>query len=529
MSNERIRVTAGEAVAILAPFVAKKFKEQMVSVLPIVAYLFSFQLLVLRLGIIQAASISAGLMAVISGLMFFMEGLRIGLMPLGEMLGADLPRKSPVWVVLIFAFVLGMATTLAEPAIGALQSVGASIDFTTAPVLHLLLNKYVSEMAMAVGVGVGLAVVLGVLRFMYGFSLKYCVFPLTALSAVLTVWAYSIPEMRAVIGLAWDCGAVTTGPVTVPLVLALGLGVSRVLSKSTDAGMSGFGIITLASLFPIVSVLVLGFVLYFSGEANAAGISGTVASITAVNPLVDAVKVAVQAIGPLVALLFAVQLILVRTRIKHLNEIMLGIFLTILGMAVFNLGLLSGLIPLGSQVGGNAPAAFSTLEISNQAYGPLFNETVGKVVMILFAFFLGYGATIAEPALSAMGDQVENITVGAFKKKLLIHTVAFGVGAGIATGVARMIFDLSLTHWLLIPYAVLLGVTWYSTEEMTNIGWDAAGVTTGPITVPLVIALGLGVGMNLPFSMDGFGILSLASVFPILSVLLMGLLVKERS
>jgi hypothetical protein len=238
---------------------------------------------------------------------------------------------------------------------------------------------------------------------------------------------------------------------------------------------------------------------------------------------------AVQAILPLSLLLIFVQFIFIRTKIKHLNEILFGIFLTLVGMAIFNFGLFAGLIPLGNQVGNIVPATFSTIQIGNPLtpHGALFDTVVGKLISILFAFFLGYGATLAEPALAALGVQVETITNGAFRKKLLIQSVAVGVGTGIAMGIAKLVFELDFVWLLLVPYAVLLIITLVSKENITNIGWDAAGVTTGPITVPLVIALGLGIG-NSVSAVDGFGILSLASVYPILSVLILGLIVQKR-
>ena len=149
---------------------------------------------------------------------------------------------------------------------------------------------------------------------------------------------------------------------------------------------------------------------------------------------------------------------------------------------------------------------------------------------MLFAFFLGYGATLAEPALNALGKTVEDTTVGVFKKSLLMQTVAIGVGLGIAAGVAQMAFvSIDLTMLLIPPYLLLVVLTFISSEEFVNFAWDSAGVTTGPITVPLVLAMGLGIGANIPGVSDGFGILALASVGPIITVLSVGLIVNRTS
>jgi len=154
---------------------------------------------------------------------------------------------------------------------------------------------------------------------------------------------------------------------------------------------------------------------------------------------------------------------------------------------------------------------------------------MGRGVILLFSFFLGYGATLAEPALNAMGIQVHEITIGAFRKELLVHSVAFGVGAGMTLGVARIIFDVPLA-WLIVPaYVLLLFLSLASTEEFVSIAWDSGATTTGPFTVPLVVAIGLGLSRNTPGVLEGFGILSLASAGPVISVLAVGLLIRGAS
>jgi hypothetical protein len=244
---------------------------------------------------------------------------------------------------------------------------------------------------------------------------------------------------------------------------------------------------------------------------------------------VKAILVSIQAILPLVLLLYIVQRFVLREPIKGGGDIFVGIIFALVGMTLFTLGLTLALTPLGNQVGSNVPAAFSQIPIGEppQLFGPFYIEPLGKIVAIIFAFFLGYGATLAEPALNTLGIKVEDITVGAFKKKVLIQTVAFGVALGMALGISKIIFNLPLLYILLPLYIVLIPLTMLSAEEFVNIGWDSAGVTTGPITVPLAIAMGLGVGNNIPTTIEGFGILASASVCPILTVLTMGLIVKK--
>jgi hypothetical protein len=441
------------------------------------------------------------------------------------------------------------------------------------------------------------------------------------------LYAFFDPVLNPVIGLAWDCGAVTTGPVTVPLVLALGIGVCRIVSAE-GSGSSGFGIVTLASLFPILAVLGLAFYHLSAGDYHGApnyrgvpqvavqedkdantvpaaevetqeapvlpfteeefreyqktrrlsGRSGEVQTYYRGGDVVlengrivhrnaqivlekkeeqgvfeefvrrqtqnpwdsrldflrefrDASLISLQAILPLCGFLFLTLLIVLKERLRKGDEIALGVVFSVVGMALFGLGLTLGLTPLGTQLGSNIPVTFVTITPWGMSgvVPPLFQSPVtGKVVTILFAFFLGYGATLAEPALNALGHTVENVTVGVFQKRLLMHVVAVGVGLGIAAGVAQMTFEsLNLTMLLIPPYLLLLFLTVISSDEFVNFAWDSAGVTTGPITVPLVLAMGLGIGGSIPGVRDGFGILALASAGPIITVLVVGLIVSR--
>ncbi|MCP4576894.1 MAG: DUF1538 domain-containing protein [Deltaproteobacteria bacterium] len=681
-----VRITANQKIGLLVPYVKKRIKAQIQAVALIVIYLICFQTLVLNIAISEAAVVATGIAAVVLGLAFFMEGLFLGLMPLGEVIGIKLPQKTKLPIILTFAFILGLSATFAEPAIGILKTAGAYVKAWDAPLLFLVLNKYSNYLVYSVGVGVGIAVLFGMLRFLYGWSLKPFIYILVSILSAFSFWALFQPNMKFLIGLAWDCGAVTTGPVTVPLVLALGIGICRVVSSGTSES-TGFGVVTLASLFPILAVLSLGAlylnhvpqpmeearffakenqskalklfndknemigyallnahpdsqmalfdsnqekILEFIGRLKKDSIlrkavlgkrdiehlknwaiqKGTESQVLAIfsepNALKEAVKnysgvkniktspvdvllrngkAAVQAIIPLAIFFFLVLFLVLREKLPRPDEIILGIFLAVVGMGLLNVGIELGLSKLGNSVGTNIPYSFKKIPLINErqtiinfnrdivqtaikpdgknelfffanindeyvpilfdqsAYdpsskqyiytptrGPLFggeNGMLGFLVVLLFAFIMGYGATLAEPALNALGLKVEEITVGTFKKSLLMQAVASGVGLGMLLGVVKIIWDVPLVYLLIPPYLLLLLITKISTEEFVNIAWDSAGVTTGPITVPLVLAIGLGIG-NQVNVVEGFGILSLASVCPILAVLTVGLYVNKK-
>jgi hypothetical protein len=606
----KIKLGFRKKLDILKPYIKNRFWEQVKSVWVIIVYLILFQLLVLGIPIVYSLTIALGLFIVIIGLMFFMEGLLLGLMPLGEILGTKLPVKLKLPAILFFAALLGMLTTFAEPAIAVLKAAGSSIKPHEAPLLYSLLNEFSGQIVFAVALGVGLAVLCGVLRFIYGWGLKYYIIPLVIILSVITIWAHLSDVMNPIIGLAWDCGGVTTGPVTVPLVLALGIGVSRVVSKGGDNNGAGFGIVTLASLFPIITVFILGaYHLYaqdFYGAPNSkvavinempseknienvhhygsftntefeefkttgeikkshvvsyesdsmylsdgkiiisnpvviynkeendviaqGGVKSWWSDIDAAKIIIDSFVGALQAILLLVFFLFIMLKLVLKEKIPYADEIILGIGIAILGMAVFSIGIALGLTPLGSQLGNNIPSAFARVQLWNleDFYGPKFGLVGGKIAAMAFAFFLGYGATLAEPALNALGVTVEKITVGAFKKSMLMQTVAIGVGLGIAFGVLKITFDVPLTYILIPLYLLLIPLTIISSESFVNFAWDSAGVTTGPITVPLVLAMGLGIGANVPGIKEGFGILAMASVMPIIAVLTVGLMTSKK-
>lgn len=610
-ANPRYQLGMRDTLRILTPYVRRNFMNQIEGIWFIVAYLIFFQLFILQLPIVYAAMIGVGIFVVAVGLMFFMEGLRLGLMPLGEEIGSVLPQSSRLPVILLFAFLLGVGATFAEPAIAVLKAAGAGVKATEAPLLYSLLNDFSSELVGSVGVGVGFAVMLGVLRFFYAWPLKYMAMPAVAILLALSLFFSQIPELKDVLGLAWDCGAVTTGPVTVPLVLALGIGVCRVIS-SGGGGHSGFGIVTLASLFPILAVLLLalfhysqadyfgaenyipelnntevsaapdsvkpkvlmdrnhvpitdaefsayiatgefpkGYQLHFDG-LGATLVDGEIrvekpnvvitksyqrqfeftdeqtwdTTTSTVEQLKSAGMDALRAIIPLCLFLYVVLRLVLGQRLQRGTDVSIGVIFALAGMALFGLGIALGLTPLGEQLGSNVPIAFAQIVPWGLEYpeGPIMDEShLGKLIAVGFAFFLGYGATLAEPALNALGDTVERTTAGAFRKKLLMQSVAIGVGMGIGAGIFKMAYNLPLIWMLIPPYTLVLFLTWKAPHSFVNFSWDSAGVTTGPITVPLVLAMGLGIGANVPGVSNGFGVLALASVGPILTVLTVGL------
>ena len=531
----KMKLGGGDIFKILQPYLSTRFIDQARAVVPLAIYLALFQYLVLQTPVMDASIIAGGLFAVMIGLMMFMEGLKLGLMPFGEIIGNTLPRKLPLAGVLFIAFLLGIGVTFAEPAIGALQVAGSIVNPEQAPYLFTLLNDRSGATVLLVGLGVGLAAVLGTVRFLRGWSLKPMIFMSVTPTLILSIIAFMDPELTKIVGLAWDCGAVTTGPVTVPLVLALGIGVAAAAGKGADSSLSGFGIVTLASVFPIIGVLILSFYTAYTVPAEliiekAAEIKLAAQTATSqpqwyeVTPWTEVI-LGVRAIVPLVIFLAVVLLVILREKLKNAFITYYGIILAVVGMCIFNIGLTYGLAKLGDQSGGLIAGAFTSIDAITAS--PLYSMTVGVGIAGLFAWVLGLSATLAEPALNALGMTVQNLTNGAFKKSMLMIAVAFGVGTGIMLGVLKLIYGFHIMYILIPGYTLGLILTLLSTEEFVNVGWDSAGVTTGPVTVPLVLAMGLGFG-NALGSTDGFGILAAASICPIVAVLTLGIYVQFK-
>ena len=526
----KLKLRSIDVYRLVHPYFKVRLIDQVKAVLPLAIYLILFQLLILRQNVTDSWVITAGLMSVIIGLMFFIEGLKVGLMPFGETIGNILPSKAKLPTVLLIAFMLGIGVTFAEPAIGALKAAGALVSVERAPYLYSLLNSWSAVLVLMVGMGVGLAAVLGTLSFIYGWSLKPLIYMSIIPTIGLTLYIMTDNELSKILGLAWDCGAVTTGPVTVPLVLSLGIGIATAAGKGRSS-LSGFGIVTLASLFPIIAVQILA--IYISFIETPEMIINAAASINNLStslswhertPYTEILS-GIRAIIPLVLFLIFILLYVLKEKIKNPGTIAYGISLSVIGMIIFNVGLSYGLSKLGGQSGGLVPGAFTKIELISES--PLYNFALGITIALAFAWVLGFGATLAEPALNALGMTVENLTNGAFRKELLMHAVSFGVGCGIAIGIFKIIYSIPIAYIIIPGYLIAIALTYMSTEEFVNIAWDSAGVTTGPITVPLVLAMGLGFGEAVG-AIEGFGILSMASIGPIISVMTTGLLIQWK-
>ena len=690
------------ALPMIWNYIKSKLKEQIKAVAFIIIYLVAFKLIVLQSAPENAFQVAFGVGMVVLGLAMFLEGLFLGLMPLGDRVGVQLPKKTNIWVIMFFGLLLGFGATLAEPSISTLRLAGEGVTPWATPLLYRFLELETNYLVWAVGAGVGVAVACGMARFYFGIGLKPFIYILVPILLVISCYFSFDENLKYIINLAWDTGGVTTGPVTVPLVLAMGIGISKASGKKNSAAASGLGVVTLASLFPVLGVFAVALYLnsstpkpmteieFFSEAYRPKAIQmlgsedalraiafqrgSSAARISYYGDLEEYKKVilslvddrenskkllgnlsvfdwmnrkaneeekkiiserfaekleefnsaskkfqtkdskdfkanqpnsisetsekgwfvifakefraAIFAVVPLVLLLLVVLVFLLKDKLKRADESILGISLSLIGMAILTTGIQLGLSSLGDQIGRTLPMVYKTeaqetgrflfknfnkdamvsaynhrgqlnkyfyvVDDSNNIKAVPFDEKrydkttgnyeyvrttevlwtaklslLGIALVCIFAFGMGYGSTIAEPALNALGVTIEEMTVGTVKRSKVVGTVSIGVGTGLLVGVCRLILDIPAC-WLLVPgYLALLVMTYYSDEEFTGLAWDSGGVTTGPITVPLVLAMGLGIGGGLNV-IDGFGIVSMASLFPILTMLAFGIRIRRR-
>ncbi|GHV71592.1 hypothetical protein AGMMS49928_24090 [Spirochaetia bacterium] len=629
---------------MIGTYALAKIQPQFRAVLLVSVYLVAAQFFLLKTPLQNAVSIAAGVAAAIIGLSFFLEGLFLGVMPLGEQCGMRLPAKIGVAGVTAFSIVVGITATLAEPAIAILQQQGSVIPPWNAPLLYLLLNRGTSWLVAAIATGVGLSVVLGVYRFMFGWPFKPPVFIIIPLLLIASCVFDGNSILRPVVNLAWDTGGAATGAVTVPIVLALGLGVSKTGGKRANS--SGLGLVTLASALPVAAVLLLAALLsprvpgpsdaaaFFSSQpvqrekalyvagsgdelvkmaagavksgnlsqaeyklcfpdetAGAGAEEQPLGSVFSSRALLEFFKAALLAVLPLAFVLIAAITLIARDRIRNLDVVFLGILFAALGMFALNLGMTGGITAISSQTGlslnrtyretlriektmvvrgvddssfftvpgkggsekyiwipgadGPQPEKFIPQDLAGDVYTHIpvesavfaeFGEVVGYLAVLVFVFFLGFLAIFAEPALAATAITVEEMTTGTFKRSTLVITAAVGVGIGMVLGFARVLFSNMLPtggihlSWLLTPcYILALILTIVSREDFASIAWDVAGIATGPIAVPIIITTGLGLGTDSLRADGAFGIVAMASVIPIIAILILGIIDVQRS
>jgi hypothetical protein len=484
-------------------FFLKLMKDAFRDVLPVLLTIAFFQAVVIRQLPDDLAAITTGLLAIIIGLAIFLYGLEIGIFPLGESISNEFIRKGSLFWLLIFSFSLAFSISIAEPAIIAVAEKAQVISAGAISALSL---------RIVIAISVGLAIALGVLRIFLGHPVQYYIIPGYLLAIVITYFAP--PE---IVGLAFDSGGVATSIITVPVLAALAIGLSSFL-KGRSPLIDGFGIIALAALAPIILVQLFGIAFYvFNGgfPATQLPVAAEPAREIAVSSAVEPGLLFYQFLSvarniiPILMVIFFFQYVVIKRKIPHLRRVMAGFVILTIGLYLFLVGLDLALFPLGDTMA-------EQLTQTNSAW-----------LIYAFSFLVGFSATLAEPALIAVANKASEISGGMIRPVLLRLFVAAGVAVGITLGTYRILHGADIHYFLIPGYILVVIVTLFAPRYIIPIAYDSGAVTTSEVTVPLITAFGVGLAVNTAGRdplIDGFGLIAFASLFPIITVIMYGIL-----
>lgn len=483
--------------------IVEKGKETMVSVVPIVAIVLVLGCTVAPLGGGMIGEFLFGSVLLILGLTLFLLGVDLGILPIGEAAGAALVKKRNLPLLLSVAFVTGFLVTAAEPDVQVL----ADQVRTVSPAV----NK--TYLVLMISAGIGLFITLGLLRTVLSFPLNIVL--VISYAAVFALAYFTPPEFLAV---AFDSGGATTGPMTVPFIMALGVGVAAVRNQENDS----FGLTGVASVGPIAAVLLYG-VIFGSGdstaEAASAANSGEALSGLAVfsHLLPEVVEEVVKAMLPLAVLFLVFQVTLVRMPPHKVAQMVKGLVYSFFGLILFLVGVKGGFMPAGTKLGGIL-GAYAT------------QSSLYTVLLVGVGVLLGAVVVCAEPAVWVLTDQVEEVSGGTVKRRMLLSALSCGVAASIGLSMVRVLAGFSI-WWYLVPgYALSLVLSFFCPKLFTAIAFDSGGVASGPMTSTFILSFTLGAaeacGGN-PVT-DAFGVIALVAMTPLIAIQIVGLLYNRK-
>lgn len=477
-------------------------KDSFRDLLPIILVILFFQLAIIQHVPDGWMTTVIGMVIVGFGLAVFLLGLEMGIFPIGEKLAHDFASHKQRYLVLVFGFLLGFGTTIAEPA---LTVIAHEAERISAGRIDAFLLRIV------VALSVGLAIVIGVFRIIKGHPIHYYI-----IAGYVLVVGTTFFSPNEIVGLAYDLGGVTTSTVTVPLVAALGIGLATMI-KGRSPILDGFGLIAFASLTPMIFVQIYGIFVYNFIEAKE--IATTVAHVAvaenfkfSLSVILEGLVGVVRDVLPILAIILFFQYIVLKKKIANIKTVFIGFGLVILGLYAFILGLEMGLFRLGATM---------ALQLTQR-------DSV--TIIYIFAFTIGFATTMAEPALMAIAKKSKEISDGRINDFILRFFVAVGVAIGIAIGAFRIIDGGHLHYYIMVGYIFVIVLTFFAPRYVIPIAYDSGGVTTSTVTVPLVAALGIGLASNIPGRdpfVDGFGLIAFASLFPILTVMLYGIVAQK--
>ena len=453
----------------------------------------------------SAAPISASILLcflmggalLIAGMMFFTLGAEIAMTPMGERIGSAMTKSRRLWIVIAFSFVLGFIITISEPDLQVLAEQVPAI-----PNLTIIL---------AVASGVGLFLVVALLRMLFSVALPYI---LIVCYLFVFLLAFFVP--KEFLAVAFDSGGVTTGPMTVPFIMALGVGISAIRSDRHAADDS-FGLVALCSVGPILAVMLLGM---FGSPGETAYVPPTLPEIRDSAELwklfqygfPQYIREIAAALLPIIACFGLFQIFVMRLERRKVLKIGIGLVYTYLGLVLFLTGANVGFVPAGNYIGQTLAGRYPQL-------------------LIPVAMLIGYFIVKAEPAVYVLNRQVEEITDGAISAKAMGIGLSAGVAISLGLAMVRVITGISIL-WFLIPgYAAALMISFFVPKIYTAIAFDSGGVASGPMTAAFLLPLAQGACMAMGGDIvtDAFGVVAMVAMTPLITIQLLGLYARLRT
>ncbi len=479
------------------PKLKEKISESLSAVLPITAIVLLISVLLVPMDIGPIMLFLTGALMLIVGMGFFQLGAEMSMTPLGEGVGVSISKTGKQIIALVVGFVMGFIITISEPDLQILAEQVPGI-----PNIVLI---------MAVAVGVGLFLTLAIFRIRYKISLSSI---LIVLYLIVIIISFFVP--RDFLAVAFDSGGVTTGPMTVPFIMALGVGLS---AKRSDKGSESdsFGLVALSSVGPIIAVLCLGC-FFKTGNADYA-----LTDIETVNTTRDVANVFLMGLPryakevalsllPIVAVFVLFQIISRRYKKREILKISVGMVYTYIGLVLFLCGVNLGFAPVGSYFGDG-------LALLKQ-----------KWVLIPIGMLIGYYIVKAEPAIQILNHQVESVTEGAISVKAMNRCMSLGVAVSVGLAISRVLWGIPIEAIVIPGYVIALLMSRFVPDIFIGIAFDSGGVASGPMTSTFLLPLSIGVcqatGGNI--MRDAFGVVALVALTPLIAIQLMGLVYKFK-
>jgi Protein of unknown function (DUF1538). len=476
----------------------EKIYESLSSVVPITAIVFILSVTAVPIPIGTTIMFLVGASMLVVGMGFFSLGADIAMMPMGEALGSHFGGTKRIWIVVVLTFFMGFIITVAEPDLQVLARQVPSIPD--------------SVLIGTIAFGVGFFLVVALLRVLFNLS-----FSRMLVVFYLIVFAVSAFTPKDFVAVAFDSGGVTTGPITVPFIMALGIGLAA-SRNAKNAQDDSFGMVALSSIGPVLAVLLLGIgynpsdATYTPVELISVETTRDVA-VQFARELPHYLKDVLYALVPICAFFVFFQLISKRFNKRQLVTISVGFVYTLIGLVMFLAGVNVGFIPVGHLLGS---------QIGMSAY---------KWALLPLGMLIGYYIVAAEPAVHVLNKQVEEISGGTISQRAMKLALSLGVAVSLALAMLRILTGMSI-FWLLIPgYLIALALTAFVPKIFTGVAFDSGGVASGPMTstflLPFAMGACEGVGGNV--LTDAFGVVAMVAMTPLIAIQLMGLIYARQT